>query len=470
MRLYALYILVTFLVAYAWKDWFKSLCGLIVMMAVMEHEDMPKSIFGIQGFNMWNLLFLGVFIAWLGARRREGLKWDMPRHINVLLVLYLGVVVIGFLRAFYDRSYIGHIATSSLISDELINTIKWVLPGLLLFDGCRSRKRLQWAVVSILSMYFLLAVQVVKRMPWSSALGGNDPGMQRVRLSVCKDIGYSAPNISTFLAGASWAMLAAIPLVSRRKHKFLLLGMAGITAFGQALTGGRAGYMAWAATGLIMCMIKWRKYLLLAPVVPILLFIALPGAMDRMMFGFGKTDVSGEEMVDDYEVTSGRTLIWPHVIDKIEQSPVIGYGRLGMPRIGLTEFLGREYGKGDAFPHPHNMYLQWLLDNGVVGFIPVIMFFFIVIASSSSLFRSPDPWCSAVGGICLPLVLAQLIAGLGSQYFYPTESTMGMWTAIFLMLRVRVERLRASNAIAYRMSLSGLQQPRVAALPQFQQG
>ena len=71
MRVYALYIVVAFLVIYAWKDWFKCLCALILMMAVMEHEDMPKSMFGIQGFNMWNVLFMGVFVAWLASRRRE---------------------------------------------------------------------------------------------------------------------------------------------------------------------------------------------------------------------------------------------------------------------------------------------------------------------------------------------------------------------------------------------------------------
>ncbi len=48
--------ILTFVVAglaiYAWRDWFKSLCGLILLMAVMEHPDMPKSILedGVLGF------------------------------------------------------------------------------------------------------------------------------------------------------------------------------------------------------------------------------------------------------------------------------------------------------------------------------------------------------------------------------------------------------------------------------------
>ena len=50
MRVYALYLLVACLSLYAYRDWFKSLCGLILLMAVIEHSDMPKSIMGIQGF------------------------------------------------------------------------------------------------------------------------------------------------------------------------------------------------------------------------------------------------------------------------------------------------------------------------------------------------------------------------------------------------------------------------------------
>ena len=224
MRIYALYILVASLACYAWKDWFMSLCALILMMAVMQHEDMPKTIMGIQGFNMWNLLFVSIVLAWVSHRRLEGLRWDMPAAINVLLLLYLTMILFGFVRSIYDRSNLDPLeySTKSMISDELVNTIKWVLPGLLLFDGCRSRSRIKWALTSILLMYFLLAVQVVKRMPWSAALSAGEELSQR-GLRVCEDIGYSRCDMSTFLAGASWAMVAVLPLIRLKKYKFLPL-------------------------------------------------------------------------------------------------------------------------------------------------------------------------------------------------------------------------------------------------------
>lgn len=440
IRITALYIFVTFLSIYAWKDWFKSLCGLILLMAVIEHEDMPTTMFGIQGFNMWNILFLVIFLAWLASRRREGLTWDLPRHITVLLLMYLMVILVGVLRAALDGSHLEGYPLKYLISEELINTVKWVLPGVLLFDGCRTRRRLVMILVCLLVMYFLIATQVIKEMPLESAFGSRD-GIEHTRLKVCDRIGYSACDMSTMLAGASWAALATLPLFRLKKYWVLIIVVAGIIAFGQALTGGRAGYVAWGATGLVLCLLKWRKYLILAPVVVLLLPIILPGTVERILTGFGETNVAGETTANENAITSNRMLIWPHVIHKIGESPLVGYGRLSMRRTGLTKYLGNQY--NDPFPHPHNMYLETLLDNGILGSLAIFLFWGLVLIYSARLFRSHNRLFSAVGGLTLSLMLAQLFAGIGAQHFYPRESTLGMWAAIFLSLRVYIEQAKA---------------------------
>jgi O-antigen ligase len=467
IRLIALYIMVAGVCVYAWKDWFKSLCGLILIMAIIHHEDMPTNMFGIQGFNVWNIMFVSILLAWAANRHRQESIWDMPRHVSVLLLLYLGVIVMGVLRAVFDRSHIEAYPLKDMMSEELINTIKWVLPGILLFDGCRTRRRVVMALVCLLAVYFLLSVQVVKRMPWGSALAGDDREMQHTRLSICEDIGYSSCDMSTILAGATWGMLAALPLARKKQRQLMVLAAAGVIAFGQALTGGRAGYVAWGATGLVLCLLKWRKQLLLAPVLMILLPILLPGATQRMLYGFGQTDASGQATRDDYEVTSGRNLIWPHVIAKIGQSPVIGYGRLAMERTGLTQFLGQTYGEAEAFPHPHNMYLETLLDNGLLGSIPIWLFWGTIVLYATRLFRSDNRLCSAIGGLSLGLTVAELVAGMGAQHFYPRESTFCMWVAMFLMLRVYVEEHRLRTAV---MGVEGSRnsqtlEPHVVATP-----
>jgi O-antigen ligase len=445
IRVTVLYLLIAGLSVYAWKDWFKSLCGLIVLMALIEHEDMPRLLFGIPGLNMWNFLFGVILLAWAASRRREGLSFDMPRHIVLLLGLYLGVIVIGVVRAILDRGHLEGYPVGALVAEELINTVKWLVPAILLFDGCRTRSRVVIALICLLAMHLLITGQVIKRIPPEAALGGGGEDIQGVRLRQCDRIGYSSCDMSTLLAGASWGMLASLPLVRNRKYKFFIWAAAGLVAFGQALTGGRAGYAAWGATGLVLCTLKWRKYLLLAPVLVVVLPVVLPGTVERMFHGFGSTDAAGQETVDDYEVTSGRNLIWPEVIDKIGQSPIVGYGRRAMNRTGLTEKLMRDLGEG--FPHPHNMYLETLLDNGVLGSTPIFLFWAVTLYYSVSLFRSRNNLYAAVGGLALALMLAQLFAGIGSQHFYPRESTFCVWMAMLLALRVHAEERRAQQAL-----------------------
>ena len=146
IRIVALYMLIAGLSIYAWKDWFKSLCGLILLMALVSHPDMPTTVFGIQGFNPWNILFLTILPAWFVSRSGEGLKWDMPGHIFLLVVLFFGIIFIGFLRAAFNPSYLENYSFTGLVSEQLFNNSKWLVPALLLFDGCRTRKRVIMAL------------------------------------------------------------------------------------------------------------------------------------------------------------------------------------------------------------------------------------------------------------------------------------------------------------------------------------
>jgi O-antigen ligase len=390
------------------------------------------------------VLFTAILLAWVAKRRREGLIWDMPRHVGVLLLMYLAVIVVGVLRAVFDRSHIEDYPLKSLISEELINTIKWVLPGILLFDGCRTRRRVLMALVCILAVYLLIAVQLHRLLPMGSILQGGG-GLESTRTQTLK-MGYAATDLSVMLAGASWGILAALPMVRTKRYWIAPLTAAGIIVSAQALTGGRAGFIACGFAGLVLCLLKWRKGLLLLPVMVILLSIVFPGAAERMMKGFGETSLTGQAEINKNAATSDRMFFWPYVTGKIGQSPLIGYGRLAMKRTGLYATIEAER-PGTAAPHPHNMYLETLLDNGVVGSIPILSFWGTMLIYSGTLFRRNNRLYSAVGGLSLALVSAALCGGLAGQHIYPQEHTMGIWAACFLSLRVYMEEKRMAGYI-----------------------
>src|SRR5215813_5755261 len=102
MRVYALLAITSFLSLYAFRSWFVSACALVVLLGVVQHPDFPNSMGGVQGLNPWNLLLLCVVISWLLSRRREGLRWDLPRSVTLLAGLYGLVILISFVRMMLD--------------------------------------------------------------------------------------------------------------------------------------------------------------------------------------------------------------------------------------------------------------------------------------------------------------------------------------------------------------------------------
>jgi hypothetical protein len=416
--------------ANAYRDWFKSLCALLLLTAVLEHPAMPKAMLGIQGLNPWNILLVNVILGWLWQRRREDTVWDFPRPLAALLALYLGVVVVSFARMITDRSGIDELTGLTLVSEYLINPIKWLIPGLLLFDGCRTRQRLAWGLGCSLAIYVILALLVIHSMQFAARLSG----IELTRISreiISSEVGYHAVDMGMILAGAAWAILAAAPVLRRNTHRVVAIAATAIVIYAQALTAGRMGYLTWIATGVTLCTLRRHNLFLVAPVLLVATLLVVPGAWERMVQGLDETE---QGQADYNKISSDRLLAWVHVIDKIGEAPLLGYGRLAMKRTGIAHRLQEEYRV--SFPHPHNAYLEWVLDNGVIGLLLLAPFYVGLVVQAARLFRSrDDPWGAAVGAATLALVVALLVASLGSQTFYPREGTIGMWAFIGLCLR-----------------------------------
>ena len=466
IRITLLTLFVTFLACYAWKDWYKSLCGLILLMAVVEHPDMPKSIMGIQGFSPWNILLAVVVMAWLSQRKKEGLTWDMPGKINVLLFLYFFFVVLSFIRLSFNIDLLAESARTfgqepetftSLFSEYIINCIKWVVPAVLLYDGCRNEERFRWGFCAFLLVYVFLALQVIRWMPLSS-IGGGESLTHRSLKILSNEVGYHRVNLSMILAGAFWAVIAySLVVIDKSRVKYIWL-IGGVVLFGQALTGGRTGYATWMVISAFMAVLKWRKLILLGPVMVILIIATVPAVQERLLQGFSEDTVDSNKSLEEagvdlgsdgphwYTVTAGRSIAWPYVFEKIGEAKLFGYGRDAMKVTGVADYLWINF--GESFPHPHNAYLQWVFDNGIPALIPVLLFYFLIYKYSLSLFRDKRSGVfMSIGCSTVSLVSALLIAAVGSQTFYPREGAVGMWCSMALMLRVYVQRSQCSQEL-----------------------
>jgi O-antigen ligase len=434
MRIVACYLLVAFFSCFAYKRWFTSLCAAIVMMAVLEHPDMPRSIGGIQGLNLWNVLIANVVLAWWIDKKRDGRRLDFPPHARFWLLLFVVMILISTMRLLISPGVLAREeSTASMISEYVVNCMKWLIPGVLLFDGCRTRSKTKAAIICILAVYFLLAVQVIRWMPLTEI--ASDSFARRSYKMAENEIGYNRVTLSMMLGGGGWAIMSALVLVQNWRARMAIFFAGAATMLGQALTGGRAGYGCWLAVGVCLCLVRWRKLLLFIPVAIIIVFTCLPAVRDRLLQGIA----GGTGNVDQYALTSGRNIAWPFVIQYITKSPILGYGRQAMATTGIRDMLMRDF--NESFPHPHNAYFETFLDNGVFGLLIVLMSFFVIFRHALGLLRDKnDPFLVAMGGICISLVLALLFGSIGGQTFYPREGSVGMWAAIGVAFRLSVQR------------------------------
>ncbi|NOX69197.1 MAG: O-antigen ligase family protein [Gammaproteobacteria bacterium] len=465
IRYTLLTLVILVLSVYAFRDWYRSLCGLLVLMAFIERYDMPRQMLGITGLNPWNVLIVFIVIAWMINARREQLTWDFSRQIRWLLFIYIAVVFVGFyrmtdgmgsIREFYYSTGKNIPTLSELFIDDLLNSLKYVVPGLLIFHGCNTRSRLLWGLGACLLASFFLGIQIIRWMPLSD-LSDGDALSERALRVLDRSIGYHRVDLAAMMASASWAFFVSRVLAPNKFWLWTFTGIGMILILSLALTGGRTGYVSWAAVALLLSALRWRKLVLAMPILVLAVVSLVPAVRDRMFQGFGEQSrfesaTFGDGNNDYAAITSDRILIWPSVIGAIGDAPLFGYGRKGFFTSGASLEIRRLYPvKGKGFPHPHNAYLEFLIDNGLVGALPVFWFFFVILKQSAIMFRDKDsPLYTATGGIALAYIAGQLVASIGAQSFYPRAGVVIMWAVIGLAMRAYI--MREKDAIGSELA------------------
>lgn len=448
---------IAFLSIYAFRDWFKSLCALVLLMAVLERPDMPRTLMDIPGLNVWNILMFFVLLGWLGSKKREKRFWDMPGYMSFLLLAYVFVITVSGLRLVIDPSPIIQygvqinasiqLSRGGMVIDYLVNALKWLIPAVLIYDGCRTEERVKWVIAAIVAAGLFLALQIIKEMPLSLMTDG--AALQKRAIHVLDHrVGYHRVDLATMMAGLSWTFYAIRLLFTNKLVRLILLGCAGLAFLALALTGGRSGYLAWGGCGAVLALFRWRGLIVVAPALVLVALMMVPAVEERLLEGFtgdaqqksteslgvDTTDASGNDL---YAATSGRIIVWPYVMERIAERPFFGWGRRGMVVSGALPSLIDDFGiRFKEFNHPHNAYLQLLLDVGWVGSLPIFLFFLLVLIYALRLFRRNDSLSIVVGALTFSLLITQMIASIGAQTFYPREGTVFMWAAIGLCLRL----------------------------------
>lgn len=456
IRYSLLFIAVLVIAIMAQKNWYRALCFMLPLLAVLERPDMPRQMLGIGGLNPFNILLGIILIAWFFQKRFDGSHWTAGKAATRLLIAYIVVISVSVLRAYFDIDAIatsnllaGHeeiISKGAFIRDNVANSFKWIIPGLLISVGAKDDERVRLAAIGLLLTGALLSLQVISKM-LPGLIGADDLASRALRV-LDRDIGYHRVNLAAITASAAWAFLAAKPILATRFRGAISLGGFGLCTIAMIATGGRMGMLAWLSAAFVFGFLRWRKMLVVMPIVGLLAIAVIPGLRDRVLQGFtgddstssqqferraamGAIDESGR---DRYSITSGRIVVWPMVFETAMEKPIVGHGQFAMQRTGIIARLNNEL-RITTFGHPHNAYLQLFIDTGIVGLIIVGMFYWVLFRNSVRAFRSPRSETEyVIASIVIAFFVVNLAASVGSQSFYPKQGATLFWIAIGLAL------------------------------------
>ena len=209
-------------------------------------------------------------------------------------------------------------------------------------------------------------------------------------------------------------LMLAIGMTMRERPKWRLIGaLCGAAVLMIALrTGSRGGTIALAVGTLTLLLgQKPGRFFALSAVIA----AASPIAWLYGPESFRVRTMSLFSIENDYtfQTDAGRWVIWGRAIGYFIHRPIIG---IGANNFGMREgqFFASEL-RGGAWLTAHNTWLQVLVENGLLGGIPLFVMVWIALRGTAPLWRRPP--ASAPGRLYRPELLAALTAFLAAATF-----------------------------------------------------
>lgn len=410
--------------------------GIVLLALILPFSQshfLPK----FPGFNLVGYLSLATFISFslhflLGKGR---FIWP-PYWLLLLYVLPVGIATaMGISHVQEVPNYLivteafAHDTPARYVKDIFLYPMLTLLWAWMLAHAMRTSARPQryiWLLcvtsalpaLSVLASVAVLGVSGIQ----VSDMANSPTAVNRGLLSIS---GFHANEVGLFLATAFGPLLylaAGSKTVGERLSLFALLGFVTLAL---VLTFTRGAYVA-AGISVIIFLAQGRssksvKFLIL--ILLLLIAVAFSEALiTRLMVGWTGTASFDARAA---AVTASRTeiwrLLWPDVMAHLVQGN------------GLRSTAWSLAAKAMAIPtHPHNLYIEILLDMGVVGLALMLAFF----VRHASLIKKAAGHCQTSSVISAYLkgayasFIGYLVSGVANWHYSPVAENTLIWAGL----------------------------------------
>lgn len=410
---------------------------LLLLVPVSATSLFPRGLLGVTGLNPVNMLLAATLIAYLAKGRLEHPGPLFPRPLAWLFIA--PIVAAGLLGirhvddihpGFYDLLVINFTAWPGYLRDTMVKPLFTVLAAVLVGAAVAKARKPEPYVTALVVGSVLLALVMFSfvvasgvRIGWLAS--------PRAR-AFFDQIGTHANELGRVFVTMYALVLFAWWETKSEKAKVALFVALGIFTVGIVLTFSRNAFLGFfLVNGLFLLWRFQAKKLGLAMLGFAAAAALAPNAVyRRLTYGFdtGSADA----------VSAGRIEgIWGPLMPDVWESPLFGQGLDSIMwsnaiTSGHALFVG----------HPHNAYLQTLLDMGLVGLALMVAYYFTVWrgfrALGSNAYLSPL-MRGFFQGACAALI-AFAVAGITGGSLRPQPENVPLWMAIGIMYGLLARR------------------------------
>jgi len=402
---------------------------LLVMMPIEGSYLFPHSVFGVTGLNPLNLVLAATLASYVV--RGQGFGKFLPPPLAWRFIV--PIVIAGLIGSrhvdevypyFYEVEVIHFTDALGYLRDVLFKPLLMVVAALLIAQAVmRSKKTENFLAPFIIAVWAMSLMAIGYVVAEGVSLGALALSSSRTFFSA---LGMHANDLGRLYAVAYALLLFTWGETKDARLKTILILTMGVLTLALLLTFSRGAFVGWVMVNVLFLVWKFNARTLgLAFLAGGIGVVLMPGAViGRMSMGLvGGGDVN--------EFSAGRVEeIWLPLLPELFKSPLWGNG---LDATMWAKALWAEM----MLPvtHPHNAYLQAILDMGLLGTGLLLAYYWHVyracrdLGSNANL--SPTMrgfYQGAVAGL-----LCFIVTGFAGSSLRPAPEFAFLWIAIGMM-------------------------------------
>lgn len=415
---------------------------LILLMPISRSTIFPHAMLGVTGLNPLNLLLIGTLGSYLLRELSDGKKRErfVPRPLFWLYIVPIAIAgalgashVDDIARVFFMKELLEFKDAAGYIRDLVVKPLFMVVFALLVAAAVsRSEKPDKFLIPALISIWVMGAMVIVFVL--LSGVGMDVLGRSTSR-EFLSPLGMHANELGCMYAIAYAMLLFTWAESKNAQIKLMLLASMGLVVMALVFTFSRGAFFGFIVVNLLF--LFWRrnaKTLIFIGLLAAVALLVLPGAVyDRVAHGYG----SGLDAI-----SAGRIgMLWVPLFPELLRSPLYGNG---IASILWSDAMRKGAGVSILMvTHPHNAYLQALLDMGIAGLLLLGAYFvhvwknFRALGIDAALSgESRGFYQGAAAGLA-----GFLVAGISGSSLTPVSEQAFLWLAIGMMYGQRAKQM-----------------------------